>query len=131
SFFRRGFFAVPLPAFLVVAMSAILLCQCLICKHVKIVLAEKPEWVYIESNVMLAEKERERNEPMPEPTTALSTTQPSKLEKSSPFSFAPTNFSEALQFADRLAKSELVPKAFQGKPQDVLVAMQLGAEVGL
>ena len=64
-------------------------------------------------------------------STALATTQPTRLEKSSPFSFAPTNFSEALQFADRLANSELVPKAFQKKPQDILVAMQLGAEVGL
>ena len=45
--------------------------------------------------------------------------------------FAPTTFSEAKQFAEELASSSLVPKAYTGKPLDVLVAMQWGAEIGL
>jgi hypothetical protein len=45
--------------------------------------------------------------------------------------FAPTTFTEARQFAEELASSSLVPKQYQGKPQDILVAMQWGHEVGL
>lgn len=45
--------------------------------------------------------------------------------------FAPTTFTEAKQFADELASSNLVPKQYVGKPLDVLVAMQWGAELGL
>jgi hypothetical protein len=39
--------------------------------------------------------------------------------------------SEAIQFSEMLASSSLVPKNFQGKPSDILVAVQWGAEVGL
>jgi len=45
--------------------------------------------------------------------------------------FAPTTFTEAKQFAEELASSNLVPKQYVGKPLDVLVAMQWGAELGL
>lgn len=47
------------------------------------------------------------------------------------FSLAPQNLTEAMKFADMMAASELVPKAFKGKPGDVLLAVQMGAEVGL
>jgi hypothetical protein len=60
--------------------------------------------------------------------TGLQATQSSKPAQ---FSFAPTNFNEACQLAERLSQSELVPKNFRGKPQDILVAMQMGAEVNL
>ncbi len=43
----------------------------------------------------------------------------------------PTSFEEAFRMADNLAKSDLVPKDYKGKPGNVLVAMQMGAEVGL
>ena len=43
----------------------------------------------------------------------------------------PTNLQEAMQIADILAGSELVPKNYQRKPGDILVAMQWGAEVGM
>lgn len=43
----------------------------------------------------------------------------------------PTNMNEAIQFSEMLASSSLVPKNFQGKPSDILVAVQWGAEVGL
>lgn len=43
----------------------------------------------------------------------------------------PQTFSEALELADRLAKSNLVPNSFRGKPGDIIVAIQWGAEIGL
>jgi hypothetical protein len=43
----------------------------------------------------------------------------------------PQTLAEALDLAERLASSSLVPKSFAGKPNDVLVAVQMGAEVGL
>lgn len=46
-------------------------------------------------------------------------------------SFAPTNITEAMEFSKMLASSNFVPKDFQGKPGDVLVAMQWGLEIGL
>lgn len=46
-------------------------------------------------------------------------------------SLAPRNMSEAMQFADMLAQSDMVPKDFKGKPANCLVAMQWGLEVGL
>ena len=45
--------------------------------------------------------------------------------------FAPATFSEARQFSEELATSSLVPKAYQNKPLDILVAMQWGQELGL
>jgi len=36
-----------------------------------------------------------------------------------------------MRFSDMLAKSQMVPKAYQGKPEDVLVAVQWGRELGL
>jgi hypothetical protein len=47
------------------------------------------------------------------------------------FSLAPRNLSEAMDFAKMMADSELVPKNFRGKPADVLIAVQMGAEVGI
>ena len=43
----------------------------------------------------------------------------------------PTTFEGALQFSETMAQSSMVPKAFQGKPADILVAVQWGSEVGL
>ena len=45
--------------------------------------------------------------------------------------FAPTNLTEAMQFSEMLAKSAMVPRQYQGKPEDVLVAIQWGRELGL
>lgn len=47
------------------------------------------------------------------------------------FSFTPKNMDEALKFAEMISKSELVPKDFFNKPGNVLVAVQMGLEVGL
>lgn len=45
--------------------------------------------------------------------------------------FTPSNMSEAMQFAEMMASSAFVPKQFQGKPADILVACQWASEVGL
>jgi hypothetical protein len=45
--------------------------------------------------------------------------------------FTPTNFAEAVQFAKLLSTTDLVPKDYRGKSANILVAMQMGAEVGL
>lgn len=47
------------------------------------------------------------------------------------FDLSPRNLEEALQFAEYLADSDLVPKDFKGKPGNVLVAMQWGSEIGM
>lgn len=45
------------------------------------------------------------------------------------FAAVPTSMQEAMEMAKLIANSNLVPKAFQGKPGDVLVAMMWGAEL--
>jgi hypothetical protein len=47
------------------------------------------------------------------------------------FALAPSSMVEALQIAEMLSKSSMVPKAYQNKPQDTLVAMMMGSELGL
>ncbi len=58
-------------------------------------------------------------------STALQAVPQSRMERSASFSFAPTNFREAIDLAERLAQSELVPKNFCGKPQDILTVLAL------
>ena len=45
--------------------------------------------------------------------------------------FAPTTMTEAIQFSEMLASSNMIPKQYQGKPNDVLVCVQWGYEMGL
>lgn len=47
------------------------------------------------------------------------------------FSLRPRNFDEAYRFANLIASSDLVPKDFRDKPANVLVAVQLGMELGI
>lgn len=47
------------------------------------------------------------------------------------FSLTPQSLQEAMQMAEIMAGSEMVPKDYQGKPGNVLVAVQMGAELGL
>lgn len=64
----------------------------------------------------------------------LSAATPGALPVSTPsrvFSIVPQNLNEALQLAEMMAASELVPKAFRNKAADVFVAMQMGGEIGL
>jgi hypothetical protein len=45
--------------------------------------------------------------------------------------FAPQDFTELLKFAEIAANTNLVPKDFKNKPHDILIACQMGAELGL
>ncbi len=45
--------------------------------------------------------------------------------------FTPQTMTEAMEFSERLSNSQMVPKNYQGKPTDILVAMQWGFEIGL
>lgn len=47
------------------------------------------------------------------------------------FALQPNSMSEAMQMAEMLSSSQMVPKNYQNKPQDTLVAMMMGAELGL
>lgn len=47
------------------------------------------------------------------------------------FSIAPQNMSELFRFAEMVAESDFAPKDYRGKPGNCLIAMQMGAEVGL
>jgi len=51
--------------------------------------------------------------------------------QSKTFSLAPTNMQEAMDQATMLAGSSIIPEQYRGKPQDILVAIQMGLEVGL
>jgi len=44
---------------------------------------------------------------------------------------APASFSELVQFAEMAAKSQLVPKEYRNQPADIMLAVQLGSEIGL
>ena len=44
---------------------------------------------------------------------------------------APQTMAEAMDFSKMISHSQMVPKQYQGKPQDVLVAIQWGYELGL
>ena len=48
-----------------------------------------------------------------------------------PTSLAPRNMEEAMEFSKLISQSSMVPAAYKGKPADVLVAVQWGAELGL
>lgn len=47
------------------------------------------------------------------------------------FTLTPRNLEEAMDYAKLIADSDLVPKDYKNKPGNVMVAIQMGAEVGL
>lgn len=51
--------------------------------------------------------------------------------ESTGFEMKPRNFDEALRFCDMMAKSDLVPDCYKGKPGNIMVAIQKGLELGL
>ena len=51
--------------------------------------------------------------------------------ESSTFSLQPRNLDEAKELALLMAKSTIIPKQYQGKGPDILVAVAMGAELGL
>lgn len=58
-------------------------------------------------------------------TTALTRTGPAD------FLLAPTTLKEAIEYAEYICRSAVIPKNYIGKAPDVLVAIQLGMELGL
>ena len=66
-----------------------------------------------------------------EVTTTQESTAPALLSGGAGFDLSPKSLDEALKLADYLADSSIVPKDFQGKPGNVLVAIQWGLEIGL
>lgn len=67
-------------------------------------------------------------------TTAVATQERYPTHQLAPaqsFDLSPRNLEEAMRMCDLLSKSDLVPKDFQGKPGNMLVAIQWGAEIGL
>lgn len=55
----------------------------------------------------------------------------SNLTTKQTFSLTPASLTEAMAFAKTIADSDLAPKDYKGKAGNVLVAMQMGFEVGL
>lgn len=53
------------------------------------------------------------------------------IAKTSGFALQPSTLDEAMHLAEMLAGSQMVPKHYQNKPQDTLVAMMMGSELGL
>lgn len=47
------------------------------------------------------------------------------------FDLAPQNMEQAMNLAAMIANSQLAPQNFRGKPEDTLVAMMMGNELGL
>jgi hypothetical protein len=47
------------------------------------------------------------------------------------FSLTPKTLEEAMKYSEMLARSSIVPKNYQGKAGDILVAVQMGHELGL
>lgn len=47
------------------------------------------------------------------------------------FDLSPRNATEAVELAKLMSKSELVPKQYQGRAGDIVIAIQMGAEFGL
>ncbi|WP_289281525.1 MULTISPECIES: hypothetical protein [unclassified Methylophaga] len=47
------------------------------------------------------------------------------------FNVAPRDMGQAMQLATMIANSQLAPAQFKGKPEDTLIAMMMGNEIGL
>jgi len=62
---------------------------------------------------------------------AVATTQPTAVQKSEPLGFALANINEAYRMANALSRSGLIPSALRGKPDDILVVLISGRELGM
>ncbi len=47
------------------------------------------------------------------------------------FEMKPRTLKEAMDFCDLMANSDLVPNSYKGKPGNIMVAIQMGAELGM
>lgn len=57
--------------------------------------------------------------------------QPQSTTSHKPFIVSPANVSEAMEYSKMIATSCFCPSAMKNKPGDIMVAMQMGAEIGL
>lgn len=64
-------------------------------------------------------------------SSALANTTPTGVAEASAYTVVPHNFSELHAFCKLIADSDLAPKDYAHKPGNVLVAVQMGAEIGL
>lgn len=55
----------------------------------------------------------------------------STIEQTNQFSLAPRTFDQLMRFADLVANSGMVPRDYVGKPANIVVAVQMGFEIGL
>lgn len=55
---------------------------------------------------------------------------PSRIRDTAPF-LQPQSFGELMQYATLVARSSMVPKDFQGRPENIVLAMQWGREIGM
>lgn len=68
---------------------------------------------------------------MIEKNVAVSDSQVQRSQVPSAFSLVPQNLREAMELSKLIADSDLAPKDYRGKPGNVLIAVQMGQEVGL
>lgn len=54
-----------------------------------------------------------------------------EIEKKEYFDLQPTTYEQAMQYAQLIADSSFAPKDYKGKAGDILVAIQMGYEIGL
>lgn len=54
-----------------------------------------------------------------------------QVQPANSFSLTPKDLDEAMKFSEMIASSDICPKDFKGKPGNVLVAVQMGLELGL
>lgn len=92
-----------------------------------------------EGDTMTTTATKDQEKPQTEPSTAIApAAAPQTLPAAAPIAktpvrlgIAPTSLDEGWRLAQLMAQSELVPKNFRGNPADVLVAIELGMEIGL
>jgi hypothetical protein len=68
---------------------------------------------------------------VPKEQTDLMRPEPQAGKLSRLAAFTPSTLTEAIALSKLIANSDLAPRDFKGKPANVLIAMQMGAEVGL
>jgi len=63
--------------------------------------------------------------------TAVATTQQTAVQKQEPLGFELVNINQAYRLANALARSGLIPSPLRGKPDDILVVLISGRELGI
>jgi hypothetical protein len=73
----------------------------------------------------------EEGEPEAQPPAKLSIRNALSNAPSTGFAVAPSSFTELMAFCALISRSDLVPADYRGKEANVLIAIQLGSEIGL